>query len=84
MLRECWHIARFLTLIAFSMILIGGMQAFSALFMYWILFLFTNLGIFAMLWISRTKEQIWDKRYDHSYEKFSRACEAFPSSGCYY
>lgn len=56
---------------AFSAILIGGMQAYSALFLYWILFLFTNLGIFAMLWITRTKEQMWDKRYDHSYEKFS-------------
>lgn len=63
---------------AFSMILIGGMQAFSALFMYWILFLFTNLGIFAMLWISRTKEQIWDKRYDHSYEKFSGLVKLSP------
>ncbi|TLD85664.1 NADH-quinone oxidoreductase subunit NuoN [Helicobacter sp. MIT 05-5294] len=56
---------------AFSAILIGGIQAYNALFLYWILFLFTNLGIFSMLWISRTKEQIWDKRYDHSYEKFS-------------
>ncbi|WP_299547167.1 NADH-quinone oxidoreductase subunit NuoN [uncultured Helicobacter sp.] len=56
---------------AFSAILIGDTQAYSALFVYWILFLFTNLGIFSMLWISRTKEQMWDKRYDHSYEKFS-------------
>lgn len=56
---------------AFSAILIGDIQAYSALFVYWILFLFTNLGIFSMLWISRTKEQMWDKRYDHSYEKFS-------------
>lgn len=63
---------------AFSAVLIGGMQAYSALFLYWILFLFTNLGIFAMLWISRTKEQIWDKRYDHSYEKFSGLIKLCP------
>lgn len=55
----------------FSAVLIGGIEAYSALFMYWILFLFTNLGIFAMLWITRTKEQMWDKRYDHPFEKFS-------------
>lgn len=63
---------------AFSAVLIGGMQAYSALFLYWILFLFTNLGIFAMLWISRTKEQMWDKRYDHSYEKFSGLIKLCP------
>ena len=56
---------------AFSAVLIGNTQAYSALFGYWVLFLFTNLGIFSMLWISRTKEQIWDKRYDHCFEKFS-------------
>lgn len=56
---------------AFGTILIGGTQAHIALFVYWILFFFTNLGIFSMLWITRTKEQMWDKRYDHSYEKFS-------------
>ena len=56
---------------AFGAILIGGTQAHIALFVYWILFFFTNLGIFSMLWITRTKEQMWDKRYDHSYEKFS-------------
>lgn len=56
---------------AFSAILVGGIDAYSSLFLYWILFLFTNLGIFSMLWISRTKEMLFDKRYDHSYEKFS-------------
>ncbi len=62
----------------FSAIFIASMQSFGALFLYWILFLFTNLGIFAMLWISRTKEQIWDKRYDHSYEKFSGLIKLCP------
>ncbi|WP_457596065.1 NADH-quinone oxidoreductase subunit NuoN [Hydrogenimonas sp.] len=52
-------------------IMIGTTQANSALFLYWILFLFTNLGAFAMLWVSRHKASIWHERYDHPYEKFS-------------
>ncbi len=36
-------------------ILIGTTQSNSALFLYWVLFAFTNLGSFAMLWISRQK-----------------------------
>lgn len=63
---------------AFSAILINNPQSYSALFAYWILFLFTNLGIFSMLWISRTKEQIWDSRYDHSYDKFSGLIKLCP------
>ncbi|MCL9819441.1 NADH-quinone oxidoreductase subunit NuoN [Helicobacter colisuis] len=62
----------------FSAILISSFQSFSALFMYWILFLFANLGIFAMLWITRTKEQKWDKHYDHPYEKFSGLIKLCP------
>ncbi|WP_456452159.1 NADH-quinone oxidoreductase subunit NuoN [Hydrogenimonas sp.] len=52
-------------------IMIGTTQANSALFLYWILFLFTNLGAFAMLWVSRHKASVWHERYDHPYEKFS-------------
>src|SRR3989339_2206309 len=37
-------------------ILIGTTQSNSALFLYWILFCFTNLGSFSMLWISRQKK----------------------------
>lgn len=37
-------------------ILIGTTQSNSALFLYWILFSFTNLGSFSMLWISRQKK----------------------------
>jgi NADH-quinone oxidoreductase subunit N len=40
---------------AMSAILIGTTQANSALFFYWILFTFTNLGAFTMLWVSRHK-----------------------------
>ncbi|WP_353661368.1 NADH-quinone oxidoreductase subunit NuoN [Hydrogenimonas sp. SS33] len=59
-------------------IMIGTTQANSALFLYWILFLFTNLGAFAMLWISRHKASIWHERYDHPYEKFSGMIQIKP------
>jgi NADH-quinone oxidoreductase subunit N len=52
-------------------IMIGTTQANSALFLYWVLFLFTNLGAFAILWISRHKASVWHERFDHPYEKFS-------------
>lgn len=61
----------------FSAILIGE-NAYSALFVYWFLFLFANLGAFSMLWVSRTKEHVWDKRYDHPYEKFSGLIKTSP------
>ena len=31
-----------------------------------------------MLWITRSKEQIWDTRYDHTYEKFSGLIKLSP------
>ncbi len=43
----------------------------TAIFMYYALFMFTNLGAFAMLWISRNKKRRFDDRYDHPYEKFA-------------
>ncbi|WP_281951994.1 NADH-quinone oxidoreductase subunit NuoN [Nitrosophilus kaiyonis] len=59
-------------------IMIGTTQSNSALFLYWVLFLFTNLGAFAMLWISRHKSAIWHKRFDHPYEKFSGLVQIMP------
>jgi NADH-quinone oxidoreductase subunit N len=58
---------------AMSAILIGTTQANSSLFFYWILFTFTNLGAFTMLWVSRhkAKENKFGSRFDHPYEKFS-------------
>jgi NADH-quinone oxidoreductase subunit N len=65
---------------AMSAILIGTTQANSALFLYWILFTFTNLGAFTMLWVSRHKgNQKWgDTRFDHPYEKFSGMVKIMP------
>jgi len=57
-------------------VLIGTTHANSALFVYWLLFLFTNLGAFAMLWASRTKDN--SARYDHTFEKFSGLIKTSP------
>ncbi len=52
-------------------ILMGTTQAHVGMFLYWTLFLFTNLGAFAMLWISRHPSKQFDIRYDHPFTKFS-------------
>ncbi len=59
-------------------IMIGTTQANSGLFLYWILFLFANLGAFTMLWISRHKHLIWHDRFDHPFEKFSGLVQIMP------
>ncbi len=50
----------------------------TSIFLYYALFMFTNLGAFAMLWISRHKTRRFDKRYDHPYEKFSGLIQIMP------
>ncbi|GHV01309.1 NADH-quinone oxidoreductase subunit N [Campylobacterota bacterium] len=52
-------------------IVMGTTDAYAGLFLYWTLFLFTNLGAFAMLWLSRHPSRVWDIRYDHPYTKFA-------------
>ena len=59
-------------------ILIGTTQSNSALFLYWILFSFTNLGAFSMLWISRQKNLPDYQSSDHSYNKFSGMIKTSP------
>jgi len=65
-----------------SAILIGTTQANSALFLYWAMFIFTNLGAFTMLWVSRFKtedESGWGgTRFDHPYKKFSGMIKIMP------
>ncbi len=46
-------------------------KANSSIFLYYALFLFTNLGAFAMLWISRHKDKTHHERFHHPYEKFA-------------
>ena len=59
-------------------VLIGTTQANSALFLYWILFTFTNLGAFSMLWISRQKNLAPGQSSDHSYNKFAGMIKTNP------
>ncbi|MBU1218122.1 NADH-quinone oxidoreductase subunit NuoN [bacterium] len=59
-------------------ILIGTTQSNSALFLYWVLFSFTNLGSFSMLWISRQKHLPAHQSSDHSYDKFAGMIKTSP------
>jgi NADH-quinone oxidoreductase subunit N len=43
----------------------------SSIFLYYTLFLFTNLGAFSMLWISRHKDKTHHSRFHHPYTKFA-------------
>ena len=58
-------------------ILVGTTQATEGLFLYWILFTFTNLGAFAMLWVNRTKTT-HGFQSDHPFEKFSGLVKLSP------
>ena len=59
-------------------VMIGTTQSNSALFLYWILFAFTNLGSFSMLWISRQKSLPDYQSSDHSYSKFAGMIQTSP------
>jgi NADH-quinone oxidoreductase subunit N len=59
-------------------ILIGTTQSNTALFLYWALFSFTNLGAFSMLWVSRQKNLIPGQSSDHPYEKFAGLVKTMP------
>ncbi|WP_309499359.1 NADH-quinone oxidoreductase subunit NuoN [Sulfurovum sp.] len=50
----------------------------TSIFLYYSLFMFTNLGAFAMLWISRHKTRRFDIDYDHPYEKFAGLIQIMP------
>ncbi|SFZ97495.1 NADH-ubiquinone oxidoreductase chain N [hydrothermal vent metagenome] len=51
----------------------------TGIFLYYALFMFTNLGAFSMLWISRHKSKRFHKRYDHPFEKFSGLIKIMPA-----
>ena len=59
-------------------ILIGTTQSNSALFLYWVLFSFTNLGAFTMLWVTRQKVLVAGQSSDHPFEKFSGMIKTSP------
>jgi len=50
----------------------------TSIYLYYALFMFTNLGAFAMLWISRHKKRRFNARYDHPYEKFAGLIQIMP------
>ena len=50
----------------------------TSIFLYYALFMFTNLGAFAMLWISRHKVRRFDARYDHPFSKFAGLVQIMP------
>jgi len=53
-------------------------KGYSSIFLYYALFMFTNLGAFAMLWISRHKYNIHHDRFHHPYEKFAGMIKRAP------
>ena len=53
-------------------------KANTGVFLYYGLFMFTNLGAFTMLWISRHKDKVHHDRYDHPYEKFAGLVQVMP------
>jgi len=59
-------------------VLIGTTQANTALFLYWVLFSFTNLGAFTMLWVNRQKHLLPGQSSDHPYEKFAGMIKIMP------
>ena len=63
---------------AMAAVMIGTTQANTALLLYWVLFTFTNLGSFSMLWISRQKRLLPGQSSDHSYEKFAGMIRTAP------
>ncbi len=61
-----------------SAILIGTTEANTALFMYWILFMFANLGAFTMIWASRNRKNLLNSRYQHPFSKYSGMIKILP------
>jgi len=61
-------------------IALNSVKGYSSIFLYYGLFLFTNLGAFAMLWISRHKSNVHHERYHHPYEKFAGMIKRHPIS----
>jgi len=57
---------------------LGTTEGTTSIFLYYTLFMFTNLGAFAMLWISRHKTRRFHDHYDHPYEKFAGLIHIMP------
>lgn len=63
---------------ALACVLINTNQSLNAMYLYWFLFLITNIGSFSILWLSKNKKRIWHDRYDHPYTKFQGLVRIYP------
>ncbi|PAF49771.1 NADH-quinone oxidoreductase subunit N [Helicobacter sp. 12S02232-10] len=63
---------------ALACIFINTTQSQNAMFIYWFMFLFTNIGAFAILWLSKNKKKLWHSHYDHPYSKFQGLVRVYP------
>jgi len=61
-------------------VLIGTTEANAGIFLYWVLFMFANLGAFTMLWVTRHRQNLWDSRYQHPFSKFSGMIKVMPAN----
>ncbi|TLD81926.1 NADH-quinone oxidoreductase subunit NuoN [Helicobacter sp. MIT 05-5293] len=59
-------------------ILINTHQSHTILFFYWFLFLFTNIGAFAILWLMQDDDHTFHPRFSHPYAKFSGMIHTSP------
>ena len=59
-------------------IAIATTKSNASVFLYYGLFMFTNLVAFTMLWVSRHKHNIHHARYDHPYSKFAGMINIMP------
>ncbi|PAF47348.1 NADH-quinone oxidoreductase subunit N [Helicobacter sp. 12S02634-8] len=63
---------------ALACIFINTTQSQNAMFVYWFMFLFTNVGSFAILWLCKNKQKLWHSHYDHPYSKFQGLVRVYP------
>ncbi|MDE6886834.1 MAG: NADH-quinone oxidoreductase subunit NuoN [Helicobacteraceae bacterium] len=63
---------------ALSCIFINTNEGLVALFLYWILFLWTNLGAFGLLWLTYSKNNTIHSRFNSPYSKFSGLIKTMP------
>ncbi|MDR2100324.1 MAG: NADH-quinone oxidoreductase subunit NuoN [Campylobacteraceae bacterium] len=59
-------------------VLVSNEQTNSAIFVYWILFMFANMGAFALLWAARNDTNLYDVRFQHPFVKFSGLIKTAP------
>jgi len=62
----------------FVAIALNTTKGYTSIFLYYWLFMFTNLGAFTMLWISRHKYNIHHDRFHHPYSKFAGMIKRAP------